>query len=41
MARRTVWVGDDERGWRGLGQRVWTTDVTELGLLDVRSVEFG
>lgn len=40
MARKTQWIGDDEHGWRGLGQRVWTTDTAELGLLDVRSVEF-
>jgi len=41
MARRTDWSGDDEHGWRGLGQRVWATDATELGLLDVRLVEVG
>lgn len=41
MARKTEWSGDDAAGWRGVGQRVWTTDANEFGLLDVRSVAFG
>lgn len=41
MARKTVWSGDDERGWSGLGQRIWTTDADELGQLDARVLELG
>lgn len=41
MSRKTVWSGDDERGYVGLGQRIWTTDGAELGLLDVRTLEIG
>jgi type VI secretion system protein ImpE len=37
-ARATQWEGDDETGWRGLGQRVLATDAEECGLLDVRSL---
>lgn len=39
LARKTVWEGDDETGWRGLGQRVWATDASEVGVLDVRVLE--
>jgi type VI secretion system protein ImpE len=41
MSRKTVWSGSDEAGWRGLGQRVWSTDSAEVGLLDVRLLEMG
>ena len=40
FARKTVWEGSDDAGWRGLGQRVWATDEVEAGMLDVRLVEF-
>ena len=38
FARKTVWDGSDETGWTGMGQRVWTTDAAELGMLDVREL---
>ena len=41
MSRVTQWAGDDERGWTGLGQRVWATDASECGMLDVRVLELG
>lgn len=41
MARKTTWSGSDDEGYRGLGQRVLTTDQAELGLLDVRVLELG
>jgi protein involved in temperature-dependent protein secretion len=36
----TQWDGsDDERGWTGLGQRVWATDARpSCGMLDVREL---
>jgi type VI secretion system protein ImpE len=40
LARRTDWQGDDERGWTGLGQRMFATDVGEYPLLAVRSIRF-
>ena len=41
LARQTEWreVATDE--FHGLGQRVWTTDTGEYGLMDVRSVRLG
>jgi type VI secretion system protein ImpE len=41
LARQTEWreVGADE--FHGLGQRVWTTDTGEYGVMDVRSVRLG
>ncbi|MCL4746155.1 MAG: virulence protein SciE type [Burkholderiaceae bacterium] len=41
LARKTVWEGSDEQGWRGLGQRVWATDEAEVAMLDVRQIELG
>ena len=41
LSRKTVWSGDDADGYRGTGQRVWTTNDAETGLLDVRTVEIG
>lgn len=38
LAGQTRWDGSDELGWCGSGQRVWTTDGDEFGLLDVRSL---
>ena len=38
FARKTVWDGSDDTGWTGMGQRVWTTDAAELGMLDVREL---
>jgi type VI secretion system protein ImpE len=38
MARRTEWEATGENQYRGLGQRLLTTDANELGLLDVREV---
>ncbi|MGE0797072.1 MAG: type VI secretion system accessory protein TagJ [Lautropia sp.] len=40
LARRTEWIGSEEAGYRGLGQREWVTDRGETGLLDVRQVQF-
>lgn len=33
---RTVWLGSEEAGYRGLGQREWVTDRGQTGLMDVR-----
>lgn len=41
MSRKTVWVDDGGGGYEGLGQRIWTTDRSELGLLDVRTLGIG
>lgn len=41
LARRTEWREGAGGIWTGLGQRVLTTDVQELGLMDVRSVVLG
>jgi type VI secretion system protein ImpE len=38
LARRTEWEAIGEDQFRGLGQRLLTTDNTELGLLDVRAL---
>ena len=38
QARKTIWEGSDESGFRGLGQRCLVTDAAEVGLLDVRSI---
>jgi type VI secretion system protein ImpE len=35
-ARRTDWLGTEETGYQGMGQREWVTDRGETGLLDVR-----
>ena len=35
-SRRTEWIGSEETGFRGLGQREWVTDRGEWALLDVR-----
>lgn len=36
LSRMTRWLGDDDAGYRGLGQRVLTTDADEVGLLQAR-----
>jgi len=38
LARKTEWLAIGEGQYRGLGQRVFTTDSAELGLLEVRSL---
>ncbi len=38
LARRTEWDAIGDSQFRGLGQRLLTTDNTELGLLDVRAL---
>lgn len=38
LARRTDWVESRPGQFMGLGQRVISTDVSELGLMDIRSV---
>ncbi len=38
FARKTIWSGSDETGWQGMGQRVWSTDASEYGMLDVRKL---
>jgi type VI secretion system protein ImpE len=38
LARRTEWLDMGEGQYRGLGQRLLTTDGQELGLLDVREL---
>lgn len=40
LARKTVWAGSEDTGWQGLGQRTWTTDRAEVGVLDARSLTF-
>ncbi len=40
LAGETRWEGSDAIGFCGLGQRVWTTDSDEFGLLDVRVLAF-
>jgi len=39
LARRTEWLGEGD-DYRGLGQRLLTTDAGEYSLLDVRRIEF-
>ena len=39
LARRTEWLGEGN-DYRGLGQRLLTTDAGEYSLLDVRRIEF-
>ena len=34
--RRTEWIGSEEAGFRGMGQREWVTDAGETALMDVR-----
>lgn len=38
LARRTDWRDDGAGAFVGLGQRLWTTDLNELALMDVRSI---
>ena len=38
LARKTEWREVEPEVFHGLGQRVWTTDTCECGLMDVRSV---
>lgn len=38
LARKTEWVELADGQFRGLGQRIWTTDEAELGLLQVRQL---
>jgi type VI secretion system protein ImpE len=38
MARRTEWLATGPEQYRGLGQRLLTTDAAELGLMDVREL---
>ncbi len=40
MGRKTEWLELATDQYRGLGQRVLTTDVAECGLLQVREIEF-
>ena len=39
LARKTVWEDAGDDSYRGLGQRVITTDVDDIPLMDVRKVE--
>lgn len=41
MARRTEWLPLGDEQFRGLGQRVLSTDGPELGLLEVREIQLG
>jgi type VI secretion system protein ImpE len=38
MARQTEWLDMGEGQYRGIGQRVLSTDTAELGLLEIRSI---
>jgi type VI secretion system protein ImpE len=38
LSRRTDWLETSPGQYQGLGQRLLTTDQTEIGLLDVRSI---
>ena len=40
MARQTEWLELSEGAWRGIGQRVLSSDGPELGLLEVHSISF-
>lgn len=40
LARRTDWIEISPEQYRGVGQRLLTTDQTEMGLLDVRTLTF-
>lgn len=40
LSRRTEWLEIGPEQYRGLGQRVLTTDVAELGLLELRQLSF-
>ena len=40
LSRQTEWLETTPGAFRGIGQRVLTTDATELGLLEVRSIAF-
>jgi type VI secretion system protein ImpE len=40
MARRTEWVSIGTDQYRGLGQRMFTTEAEETGLLELRRVSF-
>lgn len=39
LARKTEWLEIDAENYRGLGQRVLTTDADEKGLLEVQQIE--
>jgi type VI secretion system protein ImpE len=41
LARKTLWLEVGPEEFQGLGQRLWTTDVGEYALFDVRSVVLG
>jgi type VI secretion system protein ImpE len=40
LARRTEWREGPPGVWRGLGQRLYTTDAAETGLMDLRTLVF-
>ena len=40
MSRKTEWMEYFEGSFRGIGQRLLTTDVDEYALMDVRKIEF-
>jgi type VI secretion system protein ImpE len=40
MARETVWADVGRTGVQGRGQKMWTTDVDDMALLDLRHCEF-
>lgn len=40
MSRQTEWLEIAEGQYRGIGQRVLSSDAAELGLLEVRSIQF-
>jgi type VI secretion system protein ImpE len=40
ISARTEWVEIDPGIYQGIGQRLWTTDVGEQALMDVRRIEF-
>jgi len=40
MSRQTDWLEIAEGQYRGMGQRVLSSDAAELGLLEVRSIQF-
>jgi type VI secretion system protein ImpE len=40
LARRTEWIAKPAELFFGLGQRIFTTDQTELPLLEIRSIDF-
>jgi type VI secretion system protein ImpE len=40
MARRTDWIELSEGQYRGIGQRIFTTDAAERGLLEIKQLGF-